>query len=458
MSAEDELPEGWASTTLGEVAPASKEKVEPYEKPKAPYLSLEHVESNTLKIIGRGLATDVKSTKSVFRAGDVLYGKLRPYLNKVAIPTFDGICSTDFVVFPQRPWLVSHYLMWFLSQGHVVEYANHHSSGVSLPRVKLEALKQLEFPLPPLAEQQRIVAKVEELLSQVNAARERLARTAALLKRFRQSVLATACDGRLTADWRGDVSTNGELPEGWKSGHLGDLLQRIEAGKNFTCVERPPSEDEVGVVKVSAVTWGEFRETESKTCTDPEKVNPQYFIQPGDFLFSRANTIELVGACVVVDDVQRTLMLSDKILRFHFNGVPPRWLLYVLRSRHGRNEIERLATGNQASMRNIAQESIKQIEMLVPPENEQHEIVRRADALLTLADAIESRVAGATARAERLTQSILAKAFRGELVPTEAELARAEGRDYEPASVLLERVRAGREGDHAEPRRGRRSR
>jgi type I restriction enzyme S subunit len=77
-----------------------------------------------------------------------------------------------------------------------------------------------------------------------------------------------------------------------------------------------------------------------------------------------------------------------------------------------------------------------------------HEIVRRVDALFQLADRVEKRVSAATARADKLTQAILAKAFRGELVPTEAELARQEGRDYEPASALLERIRAEREAGH----------
>jgi type I restriction enzyme S subunit len=85
----------------------------------------------------------------------------------------------------------------------------------------------------------------------------------------------------------------------------------------------------------------------------------------------------------------------------------------------------------------------------MPPLSEQHEIVRRVDALFKLADAIEARVAAATARADKITRAILAKAFRGELVPTEAELARQEGRDYEPASVLLARIRTARANSKA---------
>ena len=89
----------------------------------------------------------------------------------------------------------------------------------------------------------------------------------------------------------------------------------------------------------------------------------------------------------------------------------------------------------------------------LPPTQEQHEIVRRVEALFQLADAIEKRVAAATKRADKLTQSILAKAFRGELVPTEAELARREGRDYEPASALLQRIQAERKPRASRSRR-----
>ena len=95
----------------------------------------------------------------------------------------------------------------------------------------------------------------------------------------------------------------------------------------------------------------------------------------------------------------------------------------------------------QTAQSNIFQGKIRTLVFPIPPLKEQHEIVRRVEALFNLADTIEKGVAAAKIRADKLTQSILGKAFRGELVPTEAELARREGRDYEPASVLLERIR-----------------
>jgi type I restriction enzyme S subunit len=101
---------------------------------------------------------------------------------------------------------------------------------------------------------------------------------------------------------------------------------------------------------------------------------------------------------------------------------------------------------SSAGQQGISGAKVKNQPFALPPLEEQHEIVRRVDALFKLADAIEKRVAAATIRAERLTQAVLAKAFRGELVPTEAELARRESREYEPAAVLLKRIKAERAG------------
>src|SRR5690606_33058025 len=119
-------------------------KVEPDERPGDRYLSLEHIESETNRIIDCGSASDVSSTKSVFRAGDVLYGKLRPYLNKVAVPDFDGICSTDILVLPPGEEVNALWLMHFLSRPEIVSYANHHSKGVNLPRLSFSKLAELQ--------------------------------------------------------------------------------------------------------------------------------------------------------------------------------------------------------------------------------------------------------------------------------------------------------------------------
>ena len=142
------------------------------------------------------------------------------------------------------------------------------------------------------------------------------------------------------------MNNDHDLPVSWQLTPLADLLTGIETGKSFKCNERPPTSDEVGVVKVSAVSWGEFQEQESKTCKTADRVNPSLYIQRGDFLFSRANTVELVGACVIVRQVNLRVMLSDKILRFQFVGKSMKpWVLNLLRSCQGRCQIEALASG-----------------------------------------------------------------------------------------------------------------
>jgi type I restriction enzyme S subunit len=108
-----------------------------------------------------------------------------------------------------------------------------------------------------------------------------------------------------------------ELPEGWASAAIGELITSIDAGKNVRCVERPPLANEIGVVKVSAVSWGRFDLEASKTLPVEFKPSPHTRIRKGDLLFSRANTIDLVGACVLVDADPGNLYLSDKILRLN---------------------------------------------------------------------------------------------------------------------------------------------
>ena len=184
-------------------------------------------------------------------------------------------------------------------------------------------------------------------------------------------------------------------------------------GKSFRCEERTPEANEIGVVKVSAVTWGTYNELESKTCLDSERVEKRYLVSPGDFLFSRANTIELVGACVIAQKVTLRVMLSDKILRFHFSEqVLPSWVLYWLRSDFGRSEIERLATGNQDSMRNIGQTRIREIAIKLPPFAEQQRIVAEVERRLSVVDQLEVVVTANLQRATRLRQSILQCSFK----------------------------------------------
>ena len=163
-------------------------------------------------------------------------------------------------------------------------------------------------------------------------------------------------------------------------------------------------------------------------------------IENGDFLFSRANTIELVGACVIAKNVSLKVMLSDKILRILFLKKNKKFCLYFLRSRLGRKQIAKLSTGNQDSMRNIGQDRIKSIIIPLCTLEEQHQIVKEIESRLSVCNEMEKTIEESLKKAERLRQSILKKAFEGKLT----EQWRAENPDLitgeNSAKALLKKI------------------
>lgn len=209
----------------------------------------------------------------------------------------------------------------------------------------------------------------------------------------------------------------------WPSVTVGDLIERIEAGSSFRCRETPPAADEVGVAKVSAVSWGRYDEQESKTCLDASRINDELLIRNGDFLISRANTVELVGACVIAEQVSRKVMLSDKTLRLQFKdpSLKP-WVLHFLRSQAGRRQIEALCTGNQDSMRNISQKSLRQITLpLAPPEHRQ-QLLADLEQNLSRVEDTTTTLHTILAKLKQARASILKAAVEGRLVEMEAVL------------------------------------
>lgn len=482
-----ELPEGWASTALQNVVALSKAKVEPTECPDSPYLSLEHIQSGTNRIESRGMASDVKSTKAVFRSGDILYGKLRPYLNKVAIPGFDGVCSTDILVLQPTSGALPEYLLRFLSQPAFVQFASAHQKGNSLPRVSFGDLADYPVPIPPLAEQKRIVAKVEALLERVGNARERLDRVPAIIKRFRQSVLAAACSGRLTADWREENPSENsnelvvqidrcrcERYEENNSTRYQDSLElRIDQEYEF-----PESWPLVSLDRLTCLVtsgsrgWAKYYSDVGPLFVRAQNINTDELdledaahVMPPDSAEGRRTRVRqhdllitITGANVTKSAIVRS-NIGEAYVSQHVaiaRPVDPRiaafLYLWVVSPAHGREKLTADAYGAGKPGLNLT--NIRDMPVALPSLDEQGEIVRRVDRLLALANRVEASLAVGTRRTERITQSVLKKAFDGELVETEADLARLESRDYEPAWLLLERVKLEHSADKSTSKNG----
>jgi len=378
--------------------------------------------------------------------------------------------------------------------------------GVGIHHLSADRFSTLAMPLAPLNEQRRIVDKIEELFSDLDAGFAALKRIKANLKRYRAAVLKAAVEGRLTEAWRAkhsktepatkllerilaerrkkweedqlakfavadktppkgwrekyvgpaspDASKMPELPKGWCWVRINQLLHRIEGGKSFKCLTRRATSEEWGVIKVSAMTWGEFLEDEQKAIPPEAAFDPRDEIKPNDLLLSRCNTSELVGATVLVGDCRSRLLLSDKSLRLLVSeSLNLRWLHMALSSSVARRQFSAMAPETSDSMRNVSQEKIESVLIPLPSLEEQAQIVEEIEFRLSVIDQAEQQVATNYKRAARLRQSILKRAFAGKLVPQDPA--------DEPADKLLQRIRQERTATNgsvvARTRRGRAS-
>lgn len=197
---ETSLP--WLRVQLGDVVPYGKtEKCELSDVTGNTWvLELEDIEKDSSKIIQRldATARPFKSTKNKFRKGDVLYGKLRPYLNKVVIADSSGVCSTEIMPLNAEPFIDNRYLFYWLKTEVFIDFVNSVSYGVNMPRLGTKDGLAAPFIVAPLAEQKVIADKLDTLLVQVDAIKARLERIPEILKTFRQSILTAAVSGKLT--------------------------------------------------------------------------------------------------------------------------------------------------------------------------------------------------------------------------------------------------------------------
>lgn len=277
---------------------------------------------------------------------------------------------------------------------------------------------KLYLPVPPLSEQRRIVAKLDGLAVRLTRARAELERISSLADRLRTASLSQA----ISEQTRPLVK-------------LGDLLDDLRAGKNLKCDERPPVGNERGVVKVSAVSAEVFRPSESKTLPRQYVPPSRDLIMKGDLLIARASgSLNLVGRVALVEEAPENLYLSDKVLRIIVRDDLTQWVYWSLRSPFGRRQIEDAASG--ISMHNITQPSLRSILIPLPSEGRRRKGLKVIQSAFARADRLEAEAVRALALLDRLESAILAKAFRGKLVPQDP--------NDEPASALLERIRAQR--------------
>jgi type I restriction enzyme S subunit len=486
----DDLPEGWAATTLGEICskPQYGWTCRASKAGTIRYL-------RTTDISGRGIdwpnvpyCEDVPDDIEKYRieVNDILVSRTGSVGVSCRVPEvpFEAVFASYLIRFKPRRGVETKYVEFFLKSDAYWRAISGIAAGIAVPNVNASKLAELELPLAPLSEQRRIAAKLEQLLGKVDACQQRLANVLKLLKRFRQSVLAAACSGRLTADWReenaadeaGDDLLNNalkervriwkhsgrkgtcpeapkaetsnlpEVPRGWAwipLGILGDNpFETVQTGPFGALLHKEEfTSSGVPVVAVGNLTgMGFTKEGLYFISTTKAKSLSRFDVRAGDVLFARSGAT-LGKVCVAPPDAKDWRM-TGHILRARLNQdfIVSDFCVFALR---GDPAVTGQVFGSVQGTTRPGYNTtlLESIALPVPPVQEQHEIVRRVKELLGLADHIEARTSNARAQISQIRLSTLASAFRGNLVPAEAELARKEGRSYEPASLLLERMR-----------------
>ena len=433
------LPEGWVLASIDQVSIKGEQR-KPDAAEQFIYVDIGSIdrESKVIASPQRLSGSDAPSrARKVISVGDVLVSLTRPNLNAVALvgKEYDGqIVSTGFEVI--RPVGVDSRFVFFLVRGQAfIDAISGRVQGALYPAAKSSDVKGYQFPLPPSEEQKAIADKLDELLAQVNNLKARLDTIPAILKRFRQSVLAAAVSIGLPDPSLSYQSSR----EGVELGSL--LLTSFDGPFGSKLKTSDYTGAGVGVSRLENIRHLWF-DGSKKTCISEEKYEELKGnkLEKDDVLFS-SFVDEEVRVCLFPYEGYKYINKADCFcLRADREQIVPKFLMFLLASHGSYMQIKAHVQGVTRPRVNL--KVLKSLKFKVPGVEEQVEIVRRVDQLFAFADQIEQQVANAQARVDTLTQSILAKAFRGELT---AEW-RAENPELisgeKSAEALLERIKA----------------
>jgi type I restriction enzyme S subunit len=487
-------PNGWLETVLGAIAEPSRGRASPRDVPDLPYIGLEHIEPQTMKLLGHKYAREVRSPSLRFSTSDVLYGKMRPYLNKVWVAKFDGLCSAEFLVFPKCHALNSQFLAFRLNADDFVAFANGQVSG-ERPRVDFDRLSHFPLLLPPIAEQRRIVTRLNALTSRMERAETAARRARERLQRYRAAVLRHASTGELTRAWRasqpttlGPASESGavllqsllatrralweeselsrfriagkepkdarwkaryrepappdissglpHLPRTWAWASLDQLSWTSGYGTSTKCTYEGKGP---AVLRIPNIRSRALDFVDLKFAVSTQPVGDRNFIAPGDFLLVRTNgSKDLIGrAAVAITRPDKRCSFASYLIRFRLVGSAAlwSWLVYAWDSPLSRVQIENKAV-TTAGQYNLSLSKIASIAVPLPPLAEQSEIVHAVTLRLSAADRLAAVLEQQLLRSRVARQSLLQDAFAGRLVP--------QNTNDRGASFLLDRIHAER--------------
>lgn len=382
----------WPLRSLSMCVTTVKDKIEPSDAGDLPYIGLEHIERDTGVLLGLGSPSDVRSTKTLFRAGDILYGKLRPYLNKVLIAPFDGVCSTDILAFRANDGVSAKFILHRLRMSDFVSYASAHSKGVNLPRVSPKTVGEFKLSVPPLEDQEVIVARIEELMSDVQAGEGDCIRASDMLPALVDAALLVAFERAAASGPSvrlGDIlkTTSGGTPDRKYAANYGGDIPWVKSGE----------------LNDSRVVRTEETITESGLATSSAK-----WVPAGSVL------IAMYGATVgVLAHLDIPATTNQAVCAIHPDErVDADYLYWFLRSR--RRHL--IGLGKGGAQNNIGQGTIRDLVMPLPDRRVQEAIAASVSDTMDAVDILSRDASGIGRGIAGLRQAILKSAFSGQLI------------------------------------------
>ncbi len=446
-----ELPRGWEWAKFAEVANVASDLVDPGTWPLAPHIAPNHIESGTGRLAGVTTVADdgVASPKHRFRAGQVLYSKIRPYLAKATIPPYDGLCSAD--MYPIDSRISERFLLYWMLSDSFTEAAAAHQGRSVLPKINQVALNGLPVPIAPLAEQERIVIAIEEAFSKLDAGEAGLRTVRQLLKRTRDAILAAAATGYLVrkdpadtpaAKLLADTGIEGveppdaapSIPAGWAWCRLRSLAHDAGYGTSVKCGYE---EAGVGVLRIPNIQGGALDLDDLKRAPSDASIGDHLLLSTGDMLVVRTNgSRDLIGRVAPVTR-ETGHSFASYLIRYRTRPelVRVEYLALVLAAPWWRRRLES-AAASSAGQYNLSLRKLDPLPIVLPPLNEQARILGEVERQMSFIEACERSVDHGLEVSAALRRSVLKAAFEGRLAPQDPT--------DEPASVLLDRIRAER--------------
>ncbi len=303
------LPAGWQERTLGELCSVRRELVEPSLAGTKRYVGLEHIDPGVPQLRRWGSGRDVRSTKSRFYPGDVLYGKLRPYLDKAALAEWDGVCSTDILTLqPDKENADPQYISFLLHASAFLTHAVATISGVNHPRTSWTDIAQFRHAVPPLPEQRAIAV----VLARIQAAVQVQEKIVVALKELKTATMAKL----FREGQRGEPLKQteiGEIPQSWEVVSLGSTCTLINYGTSIRC-----SVEKMGraVLRIPNVIRGGIDAADLKWAELPDREASKVTLEPGDVLFVRTNgNKEYLGRCAVYEGKPADALFASYLIR-----------------------------------------------------------------------------------------------------------------------------------------------